>query len=94
MNPARIAPGDRKSLKCYGLWGALSSQRVQWPPIFFVFNIILFFSTYSQSFKKICTWELLGMSFSKMKQRQQTMMPFLSTAVQSQRQTGNNNFRN
>ena len=30
------------------------------PNFFYVFNIILSFSTYSQSFKKICTWELLG----------------------------------
>ena len=27
---------------------------------FYVFNIILSFSNFSQSFKKICTWELLG----------------------------------
>ena len=25
-----------------------------------IFNIILSFSTYSEDFKKICTWELLG----------------------------------
>ena len=30
------------------------------PNFFYVFNIILSFSTYSRSFKKICTWELLG----------------------------------
>ena len=60
-NPVRIASSDWKSWKCYGLWYALSSKRVRWPPIFFyVFNLILSFSTCSQSFKKICTWELLG----------------------------------
>ena len=30
------------------------------PDFVYVFNIILSFSTCSQSFKKICTWELLG----------------------------------
>ena len=30
------------------------------PHFFYVFNIILTFSTCSQSFKKICTWEILG----------------------------------
>ena len=43
-------------------------KRVRWPPIFFyVFNIILSFSTCSQSFKKICTWELLGANVLKRK---------------------------
>ena len=32
---------------------------------FYVFNIILSFSTYSQSFKKICTCELLGANVLK-----------------------------
>ena len=35
------------------------------PQFFYVFNIILSFSTYSQSFKNICTWELLGANFLK-----------------------------
>ena len=30
------------------------------PDFFYVFNLVLSFSTCSQSFKKICTWELLG----------------------------------
>ena len=30
------------------------------PPFFYVFNLILSFSTCSESFEKICTWELLG----------------------------------
>ena len=30
------------------------------PRIFYVFNLILSFSTGSQSFKKICAWEVFG----------------------------------
>ena len=37
------------------------------PNCFYVFNITLSFSTYSQSFKKICTWELLGANVLKYK---------------------------
>ena len=40
------------------------------PDFFYVFNIILSFSNCSQSFKKICTWELLGANFLKEKQNQ------------------------
>ena len=36
------------------------------PPFFYVFNIILSFSTYSQSLKKICKWELLGANVLKL----------------------------
>ena len=32
---------------------------------FYVFNLILSFSTCSQSFKKICVWELLGANVLK-----------------------------
>ena len=39
MNPARSASSDWKSERCYGLWCALSSKRVRWPPIFFTFLI-------------------------------------------------------
>ena len=35
------------------------------PDFFYVFNIILSFSNCSQSFKKICTWELLGANVLK-----------------------------
>ena len=35
------------------------------PNFFYVFNLILSFSTCSQSFKKICTWELLGANVLK-----------------------------
>ena len=34
---------------------------------FYVFNLILSFSTCSQSFKKICAWELLGANVLKIK---------------------------
>ena len=37
------------------------------PRFFYVFNLILSFSTCSQSFKKICTWELLGANVLKWK---------------------------
>jgi len=37
---------------------------------------------------------LLMCTVSKMKQRQQTMLSFLSTAEKSRRQTGDSNFRN
>ena len=36
------------------------------PDFFYVFNIILSFSTCRQSFKKICTWELLGANVLKL----------------------------
>ena len=39
MNPVRIASSDWKPYKSYGLWYALSSKRVRWPPIFFTFLI-------------------------------------------------------
>ena len=35
------------------------------PQFFYVFNIILASSTYSQSFKIICTWGLLGANVLK-----------------------------
>ena len=35
------------------------------PEFFYVFNLILSFSTCSQSFKKICAWELLGANVLK-----------------------------
>ena len=33
---------------------------MQWSVMRYVFDIVLSFSTSSQSFKKICTWEILG----------------------------------
>ena len=35
------------------------------PDFFYVFSIIFSFSTWSQSFKKICTWEVLGANVLK-----------------------------
>ena len=37
------------------------------PEFFYVFSIILSFSTCSQSFKKICTWEILGANVLKLR---------------------------
>ena len=39
------------------------------PDFFYVFNLILSFSTCIQSFKKICVWELLGANVLKLKLR-------------------------
>ena len=38
------------------------------PDFFYVFNLILSFSTCSQRFKKICAWELLGANVLKCKE--------------------------
>ena len=35
------------------------------PDFFYVFNLILSFSTGSQSFKKICAWEVFGLIVAK-----------------------------
>ena len=35
------------------------------PDFFYVFNLILSFSTCSESFEKICAWELLGANVLK-----------------------------
>ena len=35
------------------------------PPFFFRFNLMLSFSTCSQSFKKICAWDVLGANVLK-----------------------------
>ena len=87
-NPARIASSDWKSQKCYDLWFALSSKRVRWPPIFFyVFNIILSFSTCSQSFKKICTWEILATNVLKLWTSCQILI-FFSTGQETGRHSG------
>ena len=36
------------------------------PHFFYVFNLILSFSTCSESFEKICAWELLGANVLKL----------------------------
>ena len=38
------------------------------PDFFYVFNLILSFSTCSESFEKICAWELLGANVLKFKE--------------------------
>ena len=40
------------------------------PDFFYIFNIILSFSTWSQSLKKICRWEILGASVLNRRQNQ------------------------
>ena len=60
MNPARIASSDWKSWKCYGCDTPYLQNEFGDLRFFYVFNLILSFSTCSQSFKKICGWELLG----------------------------------
>ena len=58
------------------------------PRFFYVFNLILSFSTLSQSIKKICTWDLLGANVRKVKQaglssRSPSSALLLSVAVSS-----------
>ena len=66
MNPARIASSDWKSQKCCGLVVRLIFKTSSvTPDFFYVFNLILSFSTCSQGFKKICAWELLGANVLK-----------------------------
>ena len=68
MNPAKIASSDCKILEM--LWSLIHlifKKSSETPDFFNVFNLILSFSTYSQSFKKICTWELLGANVLKQK---------------------------
>ena len=43
------------------------------PRFFYVFNLILSFSTCSQSFKKICAWELLGANVLNLKEAKATL---------------------
>ena len=61
MNPARIASNDWKILEM--LWSELrlifKTSSVT-PDFFYIFYLILLFSTVSQSFKKICVWEVFG----------------------------------
>ena len=62
MNPARVASSDWKSLKCYGLWYALSSKRDRWPPIFFTFLIWFYHILLAVKVHGNCTWELSQIS--------------------------------
>ena len=62
MNPARVASSDWKSLKCYGLWYALSSKRDRWPPIFFTFLIWFYHFLPAVKVHGNCTWELSQIS--------------------------------
>ena len=60
MNPAespRVTGNPRNAMVCDTPY--LQNEFGE-PDCFYVFNLILSFSTCSQSFKKICTWERLG----------------------------------
>ena len=61
MNPARIASSDRKSYRNAMVCDTPYLQNeFSDHDFFYVFNIILSFSTCSQSIKNICMWEILG----------------------------------
>ena len=47
------------------------------PRIFYVSNIILSFSTSSQSCKKICTWEIFGANVLKFASDQEPATPII-----------------
>ena len=47
------------------------------PRLFYVFNLILSFSTCSQSFNKICEWEVLGANVLNRKQTSMTRVPYI-----------------
>ena len=67
MHPARIASIEWLEI-LEMLWSVIrlifKTSSVT-PDFFYVFHLILSFSTCSQSFKKICTWELLGANVLK-----------------------------
>ena len=48
------------------------------PDFFYVFNLVLSFSTCSQSFNKICVWEVLGANVLK---RETTLIVLCNKAV-------------
>ena len=58
------------------------------PDFFYVFNLVLSFSTCSQSFKKICTWELLGANVLKSNQQKTAKCIVKFHAVIYQQQSG------
>ena len=65
MNPVRIASSDWKPYKSYGLIRVIFKTSSVTPDFFYVFNLVLSFSTCSQSFNKICVWEVLGANVLK-----------------------------
>ena len=65
MNPARIAVSDWKLEMLWPLIHFIFKTSSVTPDFFYVFNLTLSFSTCSQSFKKICMWELLGANVLK-----------------------------
>ena len=67
MNPARIASSDWKSQQFFGLsvMRLILKTASVTLDCFYVFNIILSFSTCNQTYKKICTWEIFGANVLK-----------------------------
>ena len=64
MNPVRIASEILKMLR--SVIRLIFKTSSVTPDYFYVFKLILSFSTCSQSCKKICTWELLGANVLKL----------------------------
>ena len=58
-------PSDLQLEKRYTIYTIFNQSAHVTPDFFYVFNLILSFSTCSQSFKKICAWELLGANVLK-----------------------------
>ena len=54
------------------------------PDFFYVFNLIISFSTCSQSFNKICVWEVLGTNVLKCHILIRNLFPFCSREYISQ----------
>ena len=59
MNPARIEWLEILQMLWFVIRLIFKTSSVT-PDFFYVFNLILSFSTCSESFEKICAWELLG----------------------------------
>ena len=70
MNPVRIASSDWKpSQMLWSLIRVIFKTSSVTPDFFYVFNLVLSFSTCSQSFNKICVWEVLGANVLKQRQK-------------------------
>ena len=65
MNPVRIASSDWKPYKCYVCDTRYLQNEFGDPDFFYVFNLVLSFSTCGQSLSKICVWEVLGANVLK-----------------------------
>ena len=65
MNPARIARVTGNPTNAMVCDTPYLQNEFGDPRFFYVFNLILSFSTCSQSFNKICAWEVLGANVLK-----------------------------